>query len=233
MTEHDWRTSSQALPLLEYLYPMRGFDSVEPQSRASRLYLIACARRAWRELPGVCRAVVDIIERVYLTRVIHRALRDEVYPLAEELVHCRGEAGQINAVGRSLVELGHADAGAIWLEADIEPKLWEGLSHLVYFPFSTSTPHYRRIPEELHSAELVREIFANPFQREEAFDGGWRSETVRHIAQQAHASGDFSSLPILADALEEAGCDRDDLLGHLRSGGPHVRGCWALERVLI
>jgi hypothetical protein len=36
----------------------------------------------------------------------------------------------------------------------------------------------------------------------------------------------------LADALEEAGCDSADLLGHLRGPGPHVRGCWAVDLIL-
>jgi hypothetical protein len=42
----------------------------------------------------------------------------------------------------------------------------------------------------------------------------------------------FDRLPILADALEDAGCDDGDLLAHLRGDGPHVRGCWALDLVL-
>jgi hypothetical protein len=43
---------------------------------------------------------------------------------------------------------------------------------------------------------------------------------------------DPARLALLADALEDAGCDHDDLLSHLRSPGPHVRGCWALNLVL-
>jgi hypothetical protein len=42
----------------------------------------------------------------------------------------------------------------------------------------------------------------------------------------------FDRLPILADALEEAGCDEPALLAHCRSDGPHVRGCWAVDLVL-
>jgi hypothetical protein len=43
---------------------------------------------------------------------------------------------------------------------------------------------------------------------------------------------DLTRLAVLADALEEAGCDQADLLGHLRGPGPHVRGCWAVDLVL-
>jgi hypothetical protein len=39
-------------------------------------------------------------------------------------------------------------------------------------------------------------------------------------------------MPILADALEDAGCADAGILAHLRSLGPHVLGCWALDLVL-
>jgi hypothetical protein len=39
-------------------------------------------------------------------------------------------------------------------------------------------------------------------------------------------------MPILADALQDAGCDSDDVLNHCRSAGVHVRGCWVVDSVL-
>ena len=39
-------------------------------------------------------------------------------------------------------------------------------------------------------------------------------------------------MPILADALQDAGCDNDDILNHCRDDGPHVRGCWVVDLVL-
>ncbi|AMV28155.1 hypothetical protein VT84_27360 [Gemmata sp. SH-PL17] len=36
-------------------------------------------------------------------------------------------------------------------------------------------------------------------------------------------------MPILADALQDAGCDNDDILSHCRGEGPHVRGCWVVD----
>jgi hypothetical protein len=53
------------------------------------------------------------------------------------------------------------------------------------------------------------------------------------LAKGIEASQDFSGMPVLADALQEAGCDCDDLLSHLRdTSATHVRGCWALDLVL-
>src|SRR5262245_36925576 len=232
MTEHEWLTGNDPLILLDHLYPQRGLDSIEPQSRQSRLYLLACARRSWDRLPGVCRAVIAAAERIYQGRLTDNRLRSDVYPVAEELVHCRGEKARVNAIGRSLVDRGLAEARSVWVDVDFDTKLWQGFAHLAFFPFSQRTPYYRRIPEELHSADLLRETFGNPFERPPPFDLRWRSETVVQLARHVQSSGDFSTLPILADALEDAGCNRGDLLDHLRGGGPHVRGCWALELVL-
>jgi hypothetical protein len=59
-----------------------------------------------------------------------------------------------------------------------------------------------------------------------------RTPTVLSIARTIYDERAFGDLPILADALEDAGCDRDALLDHLRSPGPHARGCWALDLIL-
>ncbi|MFO0842693.1 MAG: hypothetical protein U0797_09910 [Gemmataceae bacterium] len=55
---------------------------------------------------------------------------------------------------------------------------------------------------------------------------------MRQLAVAVHEERAFDRLPILADALEEAGCDEPEFLGHLRGPGPHVRGCWALDLLL-
>jgi hypothetical protein len=55
---------------------------------------------------------------------------------------------------------------------------------------------------------------------------------VPQIALAIYEDHRFADLPVLADALTEAGCADADLLGHLRSPGPHVRGCWAVDLLL-
>jgi hypothetical protein len=78
---------------------------------------------------------------------------------------------------------------------------------------------------------LLHDLFGNPF-RPVAFDPAWRTPTAVAIAQVAYDARDFAALPVLADALEEAGCDNAELLAHLRGPGPHARGCWAADLVL-
>lgn len=60
----------------------------------------------------------------------------------------------------------------------------------------------------------------------------WNGGTVPKLAQAIYDDSAYDRLPILADALEEAGCDNAAILGHLRGPGPHVRGCWAIDLLL-
>jgi hypothetical protein len=80
-------------------------------------------------------------------------------------------------------------------------------------------------------AALVRDVVGNPF-RPSSVAPGWRSADVRRLAQDAYQERAFAELPILADALEDARCTDEGVLAHLRSAGPHVRGCWALDLIL-
>jgi hypothetical protein len=78
---------------------------------------------------------------------------------------------------------------------------------------------------------LLRDIFGNPF-RPVAVDPSWRTSAAVALADGIYADRAFDRLPVLADALEDAGCDSGDVLAHCRSGGPHVRGCWAVDLLL-
>ncbi|MDY3552372.1 hypothetical protein R5W24_001454 [Gemmata sp. JC717] len=85
---------------------------------------------------------------------------------------------------------------------------------------------------ERHLLAFVREVFGNPF-RPIDFDPAWRTPDVRMLAEGAYLERSFDRLPVLADALQEAGCDSVPLLDHLRDAhAPHARGCWALDLIL-
>jgi hypothetical protein len=80
-------------------------------------------------------------------------------------------------------------------------------------------------------ARVFREIAGNLF-RPGSFDPAWRTSAVVGLADAIQADRGFDRLPILADALEDAGCDSAELLAHFRGPGTHARGCWALDLVL-
>ena len=85
--------------------------------------------------------------------------------------------------------------------------------------------------EAIVHADFLRDIFGNPF-RPVAFVPEWRTSSAVALADAMYQSRDFGPMPILADALEEAGCTNADILSHCRGDGPHVRGCWVVDLVL-
>jgi hypothetical protein len=88
--------------------------------------------------------------------------------------------------------------------------------------------------ERAAQCDLLRDVFGNPFRpvfMEPAWlaaDGG----VVTAVARGLYEGDALGQLPILADVLEEVGCTDAMILGHARRAGPHVRGCWLVDRVL-
>jgi hypothetical protein len=83
-------------------------------------------------------------------------------------------------------------------------------------------------------AALLRDVFGNPF-RPVAADAAWLTwlgVTLPKLARAIYGGRRFEDMPILADALEEAGCTDADILSHCRQPGAHVRGCWLLDLLL-
>ncbi|MBP3955563.1 hypothetical protein J8F10_09745 [Gemmata sp. G18] len=89
----------------------------------------------------------------------------------------------------------------------------------------------RLVEEQKHQAMLVREVFGNPLHSV-VFSPDLCTNTVLTLAQQMYEGREFSAMPILADALQDAGCDDTDVLDHCRGSGPHVRGCWVVDLIL-
>jgi hypothetical protein len=90
-------------------------------------------------------------------------------------------------------------------------------------------------------AALLRDIFGNPFRPISPSPAvlTWNDATVVRLARAAYderhmpaGTLDNGRLAVLSDALEEAGCMDQDILGHLRGPGPHVRGCWPVDLLL-
>jgi hypothetical protein len=68
---------------------------------------------------------------------------------------------------------------------------------------------------------LLRCIFGNPFRAV--------TSDVRILAEGIYREKAFDRMPILADALQDAGCDNEDVLNHCRQPAEHVRGCWVVD----
>jgi hypothetical protein len=77
----------------------------------------------------------------------------------------------------------------------------------------------------------VRDVFGNPF-RPAVADPRWLTPTVLSLAGGIYTERAYDRLPVLADALQDAGCDSEEVLAHCRGAGPHVRGCWVVDLIL-
>jgi hypothetical protein len=85
------------------------------------------------------------------------------------------------------------------------------------------------------AAREIRLLFLEHFgdvQRAATLDPSWRTPAVVAIAANIYAGRAFEDMPILGDALEDAGCTDADVLGHCRGNGQHVRGCFAVDLCL-
>jgi len=83
-----------------------------------------------------------------------------------------------------------------------------------------------------HQVGLIHDIFGPYPLRPVLCDRGWHTGTIAALAQGIYDDRAFDRLPILADALEDAGCTNADILNHCRQPGEHVRGCWVVDLVL-
>lgn len=92
--------------------------------------------------------------------------------------------------------------------------------------------------ERRAQADLLRDVFGNPFRVNPLRLPGavpwlaWQNDRVRRLADAIYAERSFEQLPVLADMLEEAGCDDAAVLDHCRADRPHVPGCWVVDSIL-
>jgi hypothetical protein len=219
MTEAEWLHCGDPELMLTFLKPRL-------TERKVRLHACACCRVIWHLFPDERgRLAVETAERL----ADGLASGEEADRLSEEL---RLKAAPTSMVGR-LAER----AASLALSRDgMMTRAW---SYVVIASEGQSSPSGTFLSRfALHSnapfAELLSEIVGNPFHDVQlapsvfaALDG-----IVVKLAQSIYEEKAFDRLPILADALEEAGCADEALLSHLRSSGPHVRGCWAVDLVL-
>src|SRR5262249_5536699 len=89
-------------------------------------------------------------------------------------------------------------------------------------------------PDQAQLAERVaylRDIFGNPF-RPVAFSPAWRTENAVALARRMYESREVGAMRLLADVLQEVGCNNEEVLQHCRAAGPHGRGCWVVDMIV-
>jgi hypothetical protein len=98
-------------------------------------------------------------------------------------------------------------------------------------PWRISNHNRPTAAQQRRLGQLIRDVFGNPL-RPLVFDPAWRTGSLVKLGRAIYQERTFDGLPILADALEDAGCHDADILGHCRQPGEHVRGCWVVDLIL-
>jgi hypothetical protein len=144
--------------------------------------------------------------------------RTKAWALGNKKEHARRDAGEAPST-----------LHPVFLAAYAAEELIENAAVKIAQNLNNSGPLVRQ-----GAAALLREVLGNPFQpvRVEPAWLTWREGAAVKVAKSIYEEKKFRDLPVLADALEEAGCEQEELLGHCRQGGEHVRGCWAVDLVL-
>jgi hypothetical protein len=217
MTEEEWRSCTKPLLVLHHLR-----DTLA--TRKFRLFADACCQRTQR-------FIVD--ERIEQARQLLGRSTDEVVP--EEQLSAAEH--QIRALASENVIGVQAVLFALFVANDkVHTQYYTlgvaavSINDAVSCRKGLKAKHVRKI-EERWQVPILRDIFGNPF-RPAGFSSEWRSDTAVTLARQMYESREFGAMPILADALQDVGCDNEHILSHCRGDAPHVRGCWVVDLVL-
>jgi hypothetical protein len=216
VTEQEWLACEDSLELLSHLGGELSSD------RKSRLFAAASARRVLHLLPDAAREAIEAAE-AFADGHIDKPRLKEVFKAAEAAARKARSARSAHHTVRdvSRPSASHCCWYVAWSAAYVADDLPDG-----------------REGQAKYQAALVRDIAGSPF-REVAVAAAWQTPAATALAAAAYDDRllpaghlDAARLSVLADALEDAGCDNTDLVGHLRSPGPHVRGCWAIDLLL-
>jgi hypothetical protein len=226
MTEAEWLTGANPGPMLDCLF---GAWS----DRKARLFAAACCRRLFPLLTDErAQSAIEAVERfadggekVGGRRAARRAA---------QAVQLTASRGTLRYAAGAVFEAAHKDGSKPWVVRDV--------AHLAstaqaFHAGDLHSPAWNAAAaaERLHQAALLRDLFGNPFRPKLSVAPhvlGWGGGLVPKLARAVYDDRRFADLPILADALEEAGCADADVLAHCRAGGEHARGCWVVDLLL-
>lgn len=225
MTEEEWLKATDPALMLEFL---KGKAS----NRKLRLFAVACRRRISRSLTGIkllsaidtaelfaddVWAGADLRDAEEITDEIawqhETALREAAILAVRTNTPVDGDDPTIVASAAAARAVGHTVANLV--------RASEAATEAAYSSLETI--------ERTVQASLVRDVFGDPF-RPVTLKSDWHTSTVLALANGVYSEKAFDRMPILADALQDAGCDNEDVINHCRDPqGVHARGCWVVD----
>jgi hypothetical protein len=253
MNEREWLACEDPRPMLRSLtqrwWAQRRMGKVVPFERL-RLFACACLRRVWDLLDSDHRKAVEMIEDYARAptpgglRAARKVRWEAGNRASAEVTRVWRESPRdpracLTAWARNVA------SSAVWQAADKKPTTaanchWEAAQAVEADRRSRilPTPPRETVYSDLTPGEelaaqgaLLRDVVGNPF-RPATLEPAWLTPAVGSLAAGIDAERAFDRLPILADALEEAGCTDEDVLDHCRRPGVHALGCWVVDLLL-
>jgi hypothetical protein len=205
MTEQEWLKCDDPEKMVRFLHG-RASD------RKLRLFGCAACRCVWDLFTEECfRTAVEVAEKFA-----------DGNASGKDLIAAKKESG----AALEISGLRGITGTVLWGLGSAWSTTRNAITAAIY-PTWVFTDH----PDRKRHVSLLADLFGNPF-RTLVVDPSWQTQPAIHIAEGIYTDRAFDRLPILADALEEAGCTDADILAHCRSDGPHVRGCWVVDLIL-
>jgi hypothetical protein len=222
MTETEWLTATDPTPLLVFLGSRGG-------ERKLRLFAAGCCRSVWRLLTDERSQSVVIATERYAEQLATAEELDQACEQAGEVCGVANAWDAAQAVGSRYF----AGAFESVTDAAAFAACWTGMrvDRLDVAFVANAVTFASQAGTRRETVSFLHDIFGNPFRPVTA-DPPWLTSTVVALAAQMYESRDFSAMHILADALQDAGCDNLNILNHARGPGPHVRGCWVVDLIL-
>jgi hypothetical protein len=233
VTEAEWQACDDPQPMLECLHG-------KASDRKLRLFACACARRVPNQIINLrIQGTIEVAERYAdgaASAVELTASRNAAPPLPPgEYLSTADSPAPHNLIGRwvaSSVAWAAGDVGEAAMSA-VKSAASVACEAAAYGAATSTDKDVARVVERKAQAGLLRCVIG---PRILPVNGptwlNWNGGAVVNLAATIYEARDFDRLPLLADALEDAGCGEAEMLGHLREPGPHVRGCWAVDLIL-
>ena len=211
MTEAEWLTCEEPQAMLVHL-------GESTSQRKLRLFTCACFRAGepweekWHQIRDTIPLAEQLADGIANDTDVQRALATVSYPRGTPSpITCLLSTNVFSYVASVGSDLAAYTIGVLAEQEDV---------------FATMDV------ERAKQTAILRDIFGNPF-RPVTFAPAWRTDTAVALARQMYEGRDFGAMPILADALQDAGCDSAEVLSHCRDAtAAHVRGCWVVDLVL-
>jgi hypothetical protein len=246
MTEAEWLGAIQTDVMLDFYWRNASiYWKRVRSSRKLRLFEIACCRRVEALLMDKRSRDALVTAERYADSL---ASSDELSCARNDAFISGGPMAEPGGQAPASVVCKWNAANAVWLVT--EEQITFRIPRIVCRAVLNSawgakggsfSPELRELPAKEHAFQtnLLRDILGNPFRPITLFHSwrtstviSWLTSTVLAISTGIYNEKAFDRMPILADALQDAGCTNEDILSHCRGPGPHVRGCFLIDLIL-